>query len=184
MDKQQNPENAFVRQLQLLRSAEQMLTNTMTGMIRKATNFGLKKSLEFHLAETHQHKTASDAICKQLEVDAIGETNEVLRALIEEGEQQVGTKNAGDAFHAAIIKAAVKIEQYDIEEYEKAAELAMQYGHDFVAARLSLTQQEEKQAQTKLKFEKKGFRINSFSLHLCKLETCGRPIRPGPPDPI
>ena len=149
-------DNALVKQLQLLRSAEQMLTKAMPGMINKATNFGLKKGLEFHLAETHQHKTALDAICKQLEVDAIGETNDELRSLIEEGEQQMGTKNAGAALDAAIIRAAVKIEQYEIEEYEKAADLAMKSGHEFIAARLYLIQQEEKQAETKLKFVDKG----------------------------
>jgi ferritin-like metal-binding protein YciE len=152
----QNSECSFFKQLQLLRSAEQMLTKAMPGMIDKTTNFGLKKSLAFHLAETHQHKTALDGICKHLDVDARGKMNEEIKSIIEQGEQQMSEEKEGEALDAVIIKAALKIEQYEIEEYEKAAQYAIQSGYVAIAGRLFLTQQEEKQAETKLKFVKKG----------------------------
>ena len=152
----QNSGSAFFMQLQLLRSAEQMLTKAMPGMIDKATNFGLKKNLAFHLAETHQHKTALDAICKQLDVDANGKMNEEIKSMIEEGQQQMSEENKGEALDAVIIKAALKIEQYEIEEYEKAAQYAIQSGYKAIGGRLYLTREEEKQAETKLRFAKKG----------------------------
>lgn len=156
MDAIRNSDNTFISQLQMLRSAEQMLTKAIPGMIEKAKSFGLRKSLAFHLAETHQHKTAIDAICKQLEVDAISEEAEELKAMIEEGEQKMSEAKSGDALDAVIIKAAIEVEKWEIAEYEKAAQLAMESGHEFVAGRLYLTQQEEKQAETKLKFALKG----------------------------
>lgn len=159
MDAIKNSDNTFIKQLQMLRSAEQMLTKALPGMIDKASNFGLRKSLAFHLTETHQHKTAIDAICKQLEVDAIGEEAGELKAMIEEGEQKMSEEKPGDALDAVIIEAAIKVEKWEIAEYEKAAQLAMQSGHEFIAARLYLTQAEEKQAETKLKFALKGLPV-------------------------
>lgn len=156
MDNTQDPQSVFIKQLQLLRSAEQLLTKAIPGMMVKTQNFGLKKSLAYHLAETHQHKTAIDAMCKQLDVDPNGKMNTDLRSLIEEGEQQMSEAKAGGALDMMIINASLKIEQYEIEEYARAANYAVQAGYDFLARRLSLTQEEEKQAETKLKFIRKG----------------------------
>lgn len=156
MTPEQNSEKTLITKLQLLRSAEQMITKAIPRMIDKANNFGLKKSLAFHLAETHQHKTALDAICKQFDADAKGEVNEKIKLMIEDGEQKMSEEKSGAGLDVVIIKAALEIEQYEIEEYQKAAQLALQAGYKAIASRLFLTQQEEMQAETKLKFAMKG----------------------------
>ena len=64
-----NLEDLFYHELQVLWSAETMLTEAMPRMIEKAKNEGLKNMLRLHLAETDQHKVALEAICKMLEID-------------------------------------------------------------------------------------------------------------------
>lgn len=149
-----NSAQLFQRQLQSLQSVEALLTQAIPKMMEKATHFGLKKNLAFHLAETRQHKVAIEAICKELGFEAEGEPNADLQAIIESGEQEMSTESAGKALDAAIISSAIKVEQYEIAEYEKAATYALQAGKEAIAKRLRLTQEEERQAKTKLTFLK------------------------------
>lgn len=147
-----NTAQLFQRQLQSLQSVEALLTQAIPRMMEKATNFGLKKNLAFHLAETRQHKVAVEAICKELGIEAEGEPNAGLQAIIENGEEEMSAETAGTTLDAAIISSAIKVEQYEIAEYEKAASYALQAGKEGIAKRLRLTQEEERQAKTKLEF--------------------------------
>lgn len=157
MTEEKNIDQSFIQEIRQLWSAEKMLTLSMPAMIEKATNFGLKKNLAHHLAETDQHKVALEAICKQLGFKADGEDNQDMKAILDEGENSINREKSGKELDAAIITSALKVEQYEISAYFAAASHAESLGYEGIAKRLYLTLEEERQADTKLNFLKKNF---------------------------
>lgn len=143
---------SFISGLQSLWSAEKQLTESMPLMIKQATNIGLKKNLALHLAETDQHKVALEGICKELGYEHEGEENNDMKKLLEEGSRKVSTQVSDAKADAAIIEGAIKIEHYEIERYTAVANTAKALGYEGIAARLNLTLEEERQADTKLNF--------------------------------
>jgi ferritin-like metal-binding protein YciE len=141
----------FSEQLLTLWSIENRLIEKMPGMIQKVNNFGLKKNLSLHFEETRQHKTAIQLICKQLDIDLRNTDIKQLEDILQEGERSIQGKQGAD-LDTAIIRTAQDIEQYEISLYAEAAEMAEVAGYKGIAGRLWLTQQEEKQAENKLKF--------------------------------
>ena len=154
----------LIQHLQKLWSIESQLTEAMPRMIEKAGSVGLEKTLAFHFEETRQHKTAIEAICKQLSVDAKGgEPDSGLRQILQEGENNMMNTN-GKGLDVIIIEGAEKIEEYEIEAYTLAGEAAMAAGLEGVAKRLYLTMEEERQARTKLKFLQKSLYSNTSDI--------------------
>lgn len=152
MDTIRNIRELFYHELQVLWSAESMLVDAMPAMIARASNEGLKNLLALHHAETQQHMTAIEAICKQFDIDPRGDFNPGIKGIIEEGEM-VMAKDATDVgMDAAIIAGAQKVEHYEISGYGSAAYYAEMLGYEGIAARLRLTLEEEQMADTKLNF--------------------------------
>lgn len=142
----------FREQLLALWSIENMLIEKMPAMIKKANYFGLKKSLSLHFEETRQQKTAIQLICKQLNIDFRNtDNNNRLENILKEGERSIEGKRGAD-LDTAIIRTALDVEQYEISLYAEVAEMARAAGYKGIAGRLWLTQQEEKQAENKLKY--------------------------------
>lgn len=156
-------EQLFYHEIQVLWSAEKMLTEEMPKMIEKATNFGLKKALEMHLAETRQHLVALEAICKQLNIEQEGDFNPGMKGILEEGTKVMNKDTTPAAMDAAIIAGAQKVEHYEISGYGSAAYYAEMLGLEGIAKRLRLTLTEEKEADTKLNFLAKSI-INPKAL--------------------
>jgi len=142
----------FYHEIQVLWSAEKMLTEAMPKMIEKATNEGLKKNLAMHLAETDQHKVALEGICKQLGIDPGGDFNPGMKGILEEGEKVMAKDATAEAMDAALIAGAQKVEHYEISGYGSAAYYAEMLGYEGIARRLRLTLAEEQDADTKLNF--------------------------------
>jgi len=147
-----NLEQLFYHELQVLWSAEQMLTEAMPKMIEKARNPGLKMNLAMHLAETDQHKVALEAICKELGIDPGGDFNPGMKGILEEGENVMAKDATDEAMDAALIAGAQKVEHYEISGYGSAAYYAEMLGYEGIAKRLRLTLTEEQDADTKLNF--------------------------------
>ena len=145
-------EQLFYHEIQVLWSAEKMLTEAMPKMIERAKHFGLKKNLSLHLAETDQHKVALEAICKQLNIDPEGDFNPGMKGILEEGEKVMAKDATDEAMDAALIAGAQKVEHYEISGYGTAAYLAEMLGLEGIAKRLRLTLAEEQDADTKLNF--------------------------------
>jgi ferritin-like metal-binding protein YciE len=145
-------EDLFYHEIQVLWSAEKMLVEAMPAMIDRAKNEGLKNLLAFHHAETQQHQTALEAICKQLEIDPQGDFNPGIKGIIEEGNMVMAKDATDEAMDAALIAGAQKIEHYEISGYGSAAYYAEMLGYEGIAQRLRLTLAEEQQADTKLNF--------------------------------
>lgn len=158
-------EQLFYHEIQVLWSAEKMLTGAMPKMIEKATNLGLKKNLEMHLAETRQHQTALEAICKQLNLEPTGDFNPGMKGILEEGDKVMAKDCTPEAMDAALIAGAQKVEHYEISGYGSAAYYAEMLGLEGIAKRLRLTLAEEQDADTKLNFLAKSI-INPRALAL------------------
>lgn len=147
-----NIEELFYHELQVLWSAEKMLTEAMPKMIERAKNLGLKKNLAAHLAETEQHKVALEAICKQFGINPEGDFNPGMKGILEEGEKVMAKDATDEAMDAALIAGAQKVEHYEISGYGSAAYYAEMLGYEAIGKRLRLTLAEEQDADTKLNF--------------------------------
>jgi ferritin-like metal-binding protein YciE len=158
-------EQLFYHEIQVLWSAEKMLTEAMPEMIERARTPSLKQNLSLHLAETQQHKTALEAICKQLGIDPEGDFNPGMKGIIEEGKKVMAKDATDEAMDAALIAGAQKVEHYEISGYGSAAYYAEMLGYEGIAKRLRLTLAEEQDADTKLNFLAKGL-INPRALQL------------------
>ncbi len=145
-------EQLFYHEIQVLWSAEKMLTEAMPKMIERAKNLGLKKNLAMHLAETDQHKVALEGICKQLGINPEGDFNPGMKGILEEGEKVMAKDATDEAMDAALIAGAQKVEHYEISGYGSAAYYAEMLGYEGIAQRLRLTLAEEQDADTKLNF--------------------------------
>lgn len=143
---------SFISDLQSLWSAEKQLTEAMPVMVKQATNIGLRKNLALHLAETDQHKVALESICKELGYQHEGEENSEMKTLLDKGAHARSTQVSEAKTDAAIIENAIQIEHYEIGRYTAVAATAKALGYEGIAARLSLTLEEERQADTKLNF--------------------------------
>ena len=143
---------SFVQEIQLLWSAEKLLTEAIPMLIAKAKHPALKKSLAFHLAETDQHKVALEMICKQLGFDHEGNFNTNLKTILDEGEKAISKVQAEESLDETIIEGALKVEQFEMAAYESAATTAEKLAYKPIASRLRLIREEEQQADTKLNF--------------------------------
>jgi len=142
----------FSEQLKGLWNIENMLIDKMPVMIKRASDFGLKKSLSSHFEETRQHRTAIQLICKQLDIDLRNPgINNQLQEILREGERSMEGKQGAD-LDTAIIRTGQEVEQFEISLYAEVAEVAEAAGYKGIAGRLWFIQQEEKQAENKLKF--------------------------------
>jgi ferritin-like metal-binding protein YciE len=147
-----NLEDLFYHELQVLWSAENMLVEIMPDMIEKAKNEGLKNLLAMHHAETREHKTALEYICRQLDIDPQGDFNPGMKGILEEGNKVMAKDSTDEAMDAALIAGAQKVEHYEISGYGTAAHYAEMLGYESIAQRLRLTLAEEQDADTKLNF--------------------------------
>jgi ferritin-like metal-binding protein YciE len=162
-------EQLFHHELRVLWSAEDLLITAMPEMIDHAKNIGLKNILRLHLAETTQHKTALEMICKQLGVHPGSDLNVGLMGLIEEGKKVMAKDASDEAMDAAIIACAQKIEHYEMSGYISAAHYADMLGYMAIAKRLRLTFEEERQADSKLNF---------LAKNIINIQTSAKPLSP------
>jgi ferritin-like metal-binding protein YciE len=147
-----NLEELFYHELQVLWSAENLLVEMMPQMIEKAKNEGLKNLIAMHHAETQQHKTALEFICRELGIDPQGDFNPGIKGILEEGNKVMAKDATDEAMDAALIAGAQKVEHYEISGYGTAACYAEMLGYEGFAQRLRLTLAEEQDADTKLNF--------------------------------
>lgn len=138
--------------LQSLWSIEQQLTEALPSLMKKANSVGLKKSIALHLAETDQHRVAIEMMCLQFGFSAQGAENTELKGILEEGNSSTAGSLAGEEMDAAIIAGAIKVEEYEMQAYQQAANRAETLGLVPIVQRLRLTYEEERQTRTKLLF--------------------------------
>lgn len=153
--KEEQNHDLFSQQLKTLWTVETMLVEYLPLLLERANNPGLTKTLALHFAETKQHKVTIEAICKQLDIyPRQGGYVDDIKKIIDSSEEKTGEFQEMGTGDDAIISTAIEIEEYEIMVYEQAAIHAALLNHQWIAKRLYLTREEEKQSYNKLQFLK------------------------------
>lgn len=159
-----NTTEKFTTTLQLLWSMEDMMANCLPQLIDKATDLGLIKTLSHHYAETLQHRSAIEGICKQLEINPSDMPNEVFEDLLSENDSDIEANKSGLGINTLIIAGAQLVEQFEITSYAPAVEYAEALGLTAIRKRLLLTVEEERQASNKLNFLLKNLSLTQAAV--------------------
>jgi ferritin-like metal-binding protein YciE len=146
-----------------LYNAEEQIIEAMPAMIEKASNPGLRSSLEEHLRVTERQRDRLNQVRQILgEGDDAREggifaglfqsgiKSKGMAGLIEEGEKVMAVDMRPNVMDAAIICCAQKIEHYEICGYGTARAFAEQLGLMDVAQLLQTTLLEEHDADDRL----------------------------------
>ncbi len=149
-DKMKSLQDLFEHQLKDLYSAESQLIDALPKMAKKASDSKLKKAFEDHLEETKQHKQRLEKVCKELGIEASGETCKAMKGLIAEAESTMKENAEADVMDAALIAEAQRVEHYEISGYGTACTYADILGHTKVKEELGNTLDEEKTSDEKL----------------------------------
>lgn len=162
--KNQEANEKFAEALQLLWSMENRLIDSLPNLMNTATDFGLIKSLSHHFAETLQHRTALEGICKQLEIDPKEKPNHIFEDLLLENDRELEANKDDVGINALLIAGAVKVEEFEIASYATAIQYAKQLGLKAIQMRLLLTVEEERQSYNKLNFLLKNLSLTQSEI--------------------
>ena len=131
-------------EVQVMYSAEKLITKGLPRMIEYATNEELKSAFKKHLAETERQAQHLEMVARLLDIDPTDDANPSLAGLLAEGEKVMGKTSTPEVLDAALIAGAQKIEHYEISGYGTAVELAHALGLTEVANVLQNILNEEK----------------------------------------
>jgi ferritin-like metal-binding protein YciE len=131
-------------ELQDTYSAETQLLDALPKMEEAATAQSLKKAFKEHLTVTKRQVERLEQVCKQLGVEAEGETCEAMEGLIEEAEEIVDELDDGPVLDAALVGAAQKVEHYEMAAYGTLCAMLKAMGEQKAADLLAQTLKEEK----------------------------------------
>jgi ferritin-like metal-binding protein YciE len=141
----------FMEELKDIYWAEKNLVKALPKMRKAATTVELASAIDDHLEATKGHVTRLEQVFELLGTKASAKKCEAMAGLIAEGEEVVGdTEKDTMVRDAGIIICSQKIEHYEIAAYGSLRTLANKMGHDKVANLLSLTLEEEKEADSLL----------------------------------
>jgi ferritin-like metal-binding protein YciE len=143
-------DNLFVHMLRDIYYAEKQIVKSLPGMIKKATDSGLKRDLEAHLSETKGQVTRLEQVFKMHGVEAKGVDCPAIDGILKEADELVGEVADKQVLDAAIIAAAQAVEHYEITRYGTLIAWAKELGRPDCASVLNETLEEEKGADKKL----------------------------------
>jgi ferritin-like metal-binding protein YciE len=133
----------YIRQLEVMLSAEQQIVEALPTMIEKATDTQLKQAFRSHLQETVDHVTRLEDILEEETDETKTVKAKVLSALILEAEDLVKDASEDVVRDVALIAAAQRVEHYEIAAYGALRTWAQILGKPTQAAVLDRTIKEE-----------------------------------------
>lgn len=119
-------------------------------MIKAATSFELSEILAFHLDETKLQIVRLLKILDLLNRKIVQRRCDAINALIKESELVVFSSERGPMCDAGIISSTQKIEHYEMSSYGTLRQYAKTMGLPAVVELLSLSLEEEKEADEKM----------------------------------
>ena len=140
----------MINELQDLHSAETQLVKALPKMAKGATTPSLRKAIEDHLEQTHEHVARLDQIFELLGVSSRGKKCKGMEGLLTEGEEMLDEEGDETVKDAGLIAAAQRVEHYEMAAYGSTLAFATLMGHTDVAELLELTLSEEKAADALL----------------------------------
>lgn len=143
-------DDLFVHTLRDIYYAENQIVKALPDMIDKATDTGLRKGFEMHLAETKNHVKRLEQVFQMQGVEAKGVNCPAIDGIIEEAEELAGDVDDKSVLDAALIAAAQAVEHYEMTRYGTLIAWAEQLGRPDCASVLQKNLDEEKAADAKL----------------------------------
>jgi ferritin-like metal-binding protein YciE len=147
-----NLQDVLQDELRDLYHAEKQLIKALPRMVKAANSSELQSALEEHLAVTEKQAERLETIFGELDMAARGKTCKGMQGIIEEGKELLenGKDSDPDAFDAAMIAGAQKVEHYEMSAYGSCRAHAEQLGLDRVARLLQESLDEESEANETL----------------------------------
>lgn len=139
----------FMDSLKDIYWAEKHLTKALPKMKKAATTEQLQQAIEDHLGQTEGHVTRLESVFEALGKKPQAKKCDAMEGLLKEGDSIVEeTQDGSMTRDVGIIMAAQKVEHYEIATYGGLVQLAKTMGNEEVAAILTKTLEEEKQADS------------------------------------
>jgi ferritin-like metal-binding protein YciE len=140
----------FVEQLRDILDAEKQLVKALPKLAKAAESEELAEALRSHLEETQNQVTRLEEVFGIVGVAPRGKPCKGMKGLIEEGNEAVQEEDKGPLRDLAIIAAAQRVEHYEISAYGTTRTLAEHLELNDAAELLQQTEDEEKEADSKL----------------------------------
>jgi ferritin-like metal-binding protein YciE len=145
-----NIKDLYVAALKKMHEGEKQIAQALPTMADSATDDDLKKAFQSHLQETKTHQQRLEDILQDLGESSPESDNEVVKALIEQGESVVQSNADEDVRDAALIAAAQQVEHFEIASYGVLATYADTLDRSGDLEQLKNTLNEEKSADDDL----------------------------------
>ena len=131
--------------------AEKHIVSALPKMKKAATSTELQAAFEEHLGVTKTHVTRLEKAFELLGEKAQAKKCEAMEGILREGDSIVEDTEDGTATRdVGLIMAAQKVEHYEIATYGSLVQVAKVLGHEDIAALLTETLSEEKEADESL----------------------------------
>jgi ferritin-like metal-binding protein YciE len=130
--------------------AEKQIVRALPKMIKAASNEDLQQALQDHLDETKEQVTRIEQVFQVMGEQPKSKPCKGMRGLLEEGSEVLQEEEEGVLLDLAMIAAAQKVEHYEISAYGTARTIAEQLGKSKAVQLLQRTEEEEKNADSKL----------------------------------
>jgi ferritin-like metal-binding protein YciE len=140
----------FVEQLRDILDAEKQLVKALPKLAKAAESEDLAEALRSHLEETQNQVTRLEEVFRIVGVAPRAKPCKGMRGLIEEGNEAVQEQDKGVLRDLAIIAAAQRVEHYEISAYGTSRTLAEHLELNDAVELLQQTEDEEKEADSKL----------------------------------
>jgi len=147
---QETLQELFVEQIRDIYDAEKQLVKALPKLAKAAENEDLAEGLRNHLQETQGHVSRLEEVFSLLGIPAKGKACKAMKGLVEEGAEAIEEEEKGAVRDLAMIAAAQRVEHYEISAYGTARTLAEHLNMDDAAGLLQQTENEEKEADSKL----------------------------------
>ena len=141
----------YLQQLKDLHSAESQLIKALPKMAKAARNADLRNAFIEHLEQTKGHLDRLKQVAEKLGKRLAGHPCAAMKGLIEEGSEWIAEDAAAEVMDAGIIAAAQRVEHYEMAGYGTVQTFAKLLGEKAAAELFTLTLNEEKAADKKLR---------------------------------
>lgn len=143
-------DDLFVHTLRDVYYAEKQILKNLPKMIDKASDPGLQRAFESHMAETEGHVSRIEEVFRMHGVDAKAVNCPAIDGILKEADEVAGEVDDARVLDAALIAAAQAVEHYEITRYGTLVAWAEELGRKDCASVLRQTLDEEKAADEKL----------------------------------
>lgn len=147
---QETLKELFIEQIRGIYDAEKQLTKALPKLAKASSSPELVEAIRAHLDETQNHVSRLEQVFEAIEVAAKGKPCKAMKGLVEEGSEAIQENEKGSLRDLAIIAGAQRVEHYEISAYGTARTLAEHLNLEEVIELLQETEDEEKEADSKL----------------------------------